>query len=138
MARERRATRRRRIGVTPVNGKQVRAADGEPALKSRVARLRSQLDVLDLRLLEVLAERSAVVRELAAHKHSLGIPLYDPKREGEMAEAHARWAERLDLPQQLVSDVFRLVLQASRELQANLSRGTAQMKESSAARMTRA
>ena len=95
----------------------------EPALRSQVARLRSEVDALDLRILEILAERIAVVRELAEHKGALGIPLRDPQRETEMAELHARWAERLGLPQQLVSDLFSLVLQSSRELQASLRYG---------------
>jgi|GEM_PF-3240137 len=106
-----------------MNGKSAGVAFDEPALRSDVARLRNEVDALDLRLLEILAMRIAIVRELAAHKCALGIPLCDAKREAEMAELHARWAERLDLPQRLVSDLFSLVLQSSRELQASLSHG---------------
>jgi chorismate mutase/prephenate dehydrogenase len=96
------------------------------------------VDGLDLCLLEIVAKRLAIVRELAAYKCALGIPLCDATREGEMAELHARWAERLDLPQQLVSDLFSLVMQSSRELQASLRQGAAHLKESSSARKMRA
>jgi chorismate mutase len=106
-----------------MNGKSAAVAFDEPAQRSSVVRLRNEVDALDLRLLEILAKRAAIVRELAAHKCALGIPLCDATREAEMAELHARWAERLDLPQQLVSDLFRLVLQSSRELQASLAGG---------------
>ncbi|HYC92033.1 MAG TPA: chorismate mutase [Thermoanaerobaculia bacterium] len=105
----------------------------ELARRSRVVHLRKEVDTLDLRLLEILARRMALVRELAVHKCALGIPLYDAKREGEMAELHARWAERLDLPQQLVSELFSVVLQSSRELQASLRPGAIPRKESSVA-----
>ncbi len=114
------------------------AAFDEPVLRSRVDRLRNEVDGLDLCLLEIVAKRLAIVRELAAHKRALGIPLCDPQREGEMAELHARWAERLDLPQQFVSDLFSLVLQSSRELQASLRQGVVHLKESSSARKIRA
>jgi chorismate mutase len=92
----------------------------EPELRSRVADLRQAVDTLDLRLLEILAERAAVVRELARHKCALAIPLCDPAREGEMERLHNRWAERLGLPQQFVRELFGLVLRSSRELQAHL------------------
>lgn len=92
----------------------------EPDLRSRVADLRDRVDSLDLRLLQTLADRAAVVRELSTHKHALGIPLCDPAREGEMEQMHASWADRLGLPQQFVRDLFAVVLQSSRDLQARL------------------
>jgi len=110
-----------------MNGESAGVSFDEPVLRSRVDRLRNDVDALDLRLLEIVAKRLAIVRELAAHKRALGIPLCDPKREGEMAELHAHWAERLDLPQQLVSDLFSLVLQSSRELQASLRQGVSRL-----------
>ena len=110
----------------------------EPSLRSRVSRLRNEVDDLDLRLLEILAKRAAVVRELAGYKCALGIPLRDPKRESEMAELHARWADRLGLPQPLVSELFSVVLRSSRELQASLRHGAAHRKETSSARKIRA
>lgn len=110
----------------------------EPALHARVVQLRKEVDSLDLHLLETLATRVAIVRELATYKRALGIPLCDPKREGEMAELHARWAERLGLPQELVSELFSVVLQSSRDLQARLHRGAVHLNESSSARKMRA
>jgi len=121
-----------------MNGNSAGVAFDEPALRSRLDRLRNEVDNLDFRLLEILAKRVAVVRELAAYKCALGIPLCDPKREHEMAELHARWAERLDLPQQLVDELFSLVLQSSRDLQASLRRGAVPLNETSSARKIRA
>jgi len=106
--------------------------------RAHVARLRKEVDALDLHLLEVLAERAALVLELSAHKCALGIPVRDPEREREMAELHARWAEQLNLPHHFVSELFAVVLRCSRELQEGLRGGAVRYGQSSSARKIRA
>lgn len=108
--------------------------NNEPALRSRVARLRKEVDTLDLRFLEILAKRIEIVQELSVYKCALGIPLRDAEREEELAELHSVWAERLGLPQALVRELFSVVMQSSRELQASLRRGAVQVNESASAR----
>ncbi len=45
---------------------------------------RRKIDKLDLRLLALLNERTRVVAEIAAAKHALGLPVYEPRREDEV------------------------------------------------------
>jgi chorismate mutase-like protein len=46
-----------------------------------LARQRAQIDAIDLRLLELLNERTRVVEEIGRIKESLTMPIYEPKRE---------------------------------------------------------
>jgi chorismate mutase len=52
----------------------------EEALKA-LAECRKSIDALDLRLLELLNERTRVVERIGRAKESVGLPVYEPKRE---------------------------------------------------------
>lgn len=92
----------------------------ERAVAPEVQRRRQRIDALDRQLVELLAERARVVRELADLKRRHHIPIRDDARERAMHEMHARWAEELALPPRVVDGLFRLVLWASRNMQAEL------------------
>jgi chorismate mutase len=46
-----------------------------------LAQYRDQIDALDLRLLELLNERTRVVEKIGQVKESMSLPIYEPKRE---------------------------------------------------------
>lgn len=46
-----------------------------------LAKYRDQIDALDLRLLELLNERTRVVEKIGQVKESMSLPIYEPKRE---------------------------------------------------------
>jgi chorismate mutase-like protein len=52
----------------------------DDALKA-LAECRKSIDALDLRLLELLNERTRVVEQIGRAKESVGLPIYEPKRE---------------------------------------------------------
>jgi len=52
----------------------------EEALKA-LAESRKAIDALDLQLLELLNRRTRVVEEIGRAKESVGLPIYEPKRE---------------------------------------------------------
>lgn len=52
----------------------------EEALRM-LAESRKSIDALDLRLLELLNERTRVVEHIGRAKESAGLPIYEPKRE---------------------------------------------------------
>ena len=89
-------------------------------VSAEVTRRRDRIDALDRQLVELLAERRGVVRELASIKRAEGIPIRDDAREATMHAMHARWAEELELPSHVVEGLFRLVLWSSRNQQAHL------------------
>jgi chorismate mutase len=52
----------------------------EEALRT-LAESRKAIDALDLKLLELLNQRTRVVEEIGRAKESLALPIYEPKRE---------------------------------------------------------
>jgi chorismate mutase-like protein len=49
--------------------------------KQKLAECRARIDAIDLRLLELLNERTRVVEEIGKTKEEFGLPIYEPKRE---------------------------------------------------------
>ena len=47
----------------------------------QLAECRRKIDVLDMRLLELLNERTRVVEEIGRIKRHLSLPIYEPRRE---------------------------------------------------------
>jgi chorismate mutase len=45
---------------------------------------RKRVDAIDLRLLDLLNERTRVVEEIGRAKQSAGLPIYEPKREDDV------------------------------------------------------
>ena len=50
----------------------------------QLAECRRKIDILDVRLLELLNERTRVVEEIGRIKQHLSLPIYEPKREEEV------------------------------------------------------
>lgn len=82
-----------------------------------LARLRERLDGVDRRLLEALAERQEVVAEVAQLKAGGGDVIRDPGREEALLGRLVDLGQELGLHAQLVTAVFREVLDHSLRLQ---------------------
>lgn len=82
--------------------------------------LRGQIDAIDRDLLQLLSRRMAVVEELASHKREHSLRVRDAERERTLLHDRREVAERLGLPPEIVESLFRLIMWASRDLQASL------------------
>ncbi len=80
--------------------------------------LRAMIDAVDRDLLRMLARRYALVGEIAEYKRGHRLPIRDFQREREILDDRREHAAPLGLSPQLVESLFRLVLWASRDLQA--------------------
>lgn len=81
-----------------------------------LARCRESIDELDLRLLEILNERTAVVEEIGRIKQKLRLAIYEPKREEEVLEnvtAHNRGP----LGDDAVKRIFERIIDEMRTVQ---------------------
>jgi chorismate mutase / prephenate dehydrogenase len=87
---------------------------------SALALLRENLDAIDAKLLQLLAQRMGVVGDIASHKRAEGVRIRDLSRERAVLSERCRQAEDLGLPPAIIESIFRLVLLASRERQAAL------------------
>jgi chorismate mutase len=76
--------------------------------------LRAEIDALDRALVDLLAQRRAVVRRIAQHKHQHHLPALDAAREAELLAATAAYARERGVPEPLVREVLAVVLLDSR------------------------
>jgi chorismate mutase / prephenate dehydrogenase len=75
--------------------------------------LRDKIDVVDRQLLDLLAQRLALVGEVGEVKSRHGLPIYAPDREASMLAGRRVEAERLGVPGDLIEDVLRRVMRES-------------------------
>lgn len=57
--------------------------DRDAALKA-LADCRARIDALDLRILELINQRTRIVEEIGRIKRQLNMPIYEPRREDEV------------------------------------------------------
>ncbi|HXE46182.1 MAG TPA: chorismate mutase [Conexibacter sp.] len=81
---------------------------GPSTQTSALASLRERIDRVDEQLLNALAERVAICREVADHKREQGIPMMQPERVAAVAD---RWAE-LGAERKLDADFARAMAHA--------------------------
>lgn len=82
--------------------------------------LRAMIDALDRDLLQIMAQRMALVSEVAASKRASGLRIRDAERERDVLEDRQERARSLGLPPEEIESIFRLILRTSRDHQATL------------------
>ncbi|MDD0823963.1 bifunctional chorismate mutase/prephenate dehydrogenase [Mannheimia sp. AT1] len=78
-----------------------------------LAPLREKIDQVDQQLIDLLAQRLALVAEVGKVKSEHGIPVYAPDREAIMIAARREEAEKKGIPADLIEDVLRRVMRES-------------------------
>lgn len=81
---------------------------GTPDLES----IRDRLDVVDRRLVEVLAERSRLITDVVRYKHAHGMKVVDRDREERMLLKIGEIAAEADLDPRIARQVLRSVIDA--------------------------
>ncbi|HLT91569.1 MAG TPA: bifunctional chorismate mutase/prephenate dehydrogenase [Woeseiaceae bacterium] len=85
--------------------------------------LRNQLDGIDHRILELVAERQATIAEIARVKHSTGFPLRDFKRERDVFQKARRKADEVGVSADVAEQLMRLLIRYSLTQQEKTSLG---------------
>lgn len=80
-------------------------------------RLRGEIDGLDHRLIQLLARRSKISREIGQYKREKGLEIRDGKREAELMKKRTQWATDFGVDRELIKQVFDLLMATSREIQ---------------------
>ncbi len=78
------------------------------------------IDSVDRELLRLLAKRFSLIGEVAEYKRDNRVPIRDFQREREILDDRRHRATPLGLSPELVESAFRLIMWASRDLQATL------------------
>jgi chorismate mutase len=80
------------------------------AMEDELEVLRRQIDAVDERFVELLAERFRITRRVGHIKSDRGLPAQDSIREAQIDEKVRRLAAEHALDEGLVSDVLRAVI----------------------------
>lgn len=74
---------------------------------------RQRIDDLDDQIIELLAERTAVIREVGHLKHEKGIPSIIQQRVDEVRERNAKHAAEKGMDADLVRQIYTLLIDRS-------------------------
>ncbi len=96
------------------------AARSGPDIPPQLQSLRDRIDAVDHQFLELLAQRHALVTEVASVKRTSGVPIQDANRETNLLMDRCAHASKKGLSPDVTESLFRLVLWASRNRQAEL------------------
>jgi chorismate mutase-like protein len=99
-----------------------RKADGMTAsqVDAGLAGYRRRIDAIDDRVLAILGERFAVIREVAAYKEPRGIPAVIPDRVFEVRERCAARAAAHGLEQDFVRALYDLMIEEACRTESRL------------------
>lgn len=82
-----------------------------------VTRLRTGIDAIDYELVDLLSRRQRLALEIGQVKAERGAPVRSPDREAELLERVRSQAETLGYEQDIVQEIYGLILEASRRAQ---------------------
>jgi chorismate mutase / prephenate dehydrogenase len=88
------------------------------SLPLEIAEARKIIDEIDHALIDLLVRRRAVVKELFAKKHALGLPIVDPEREKHLLDERQSYARLQGISSELVGGIFGKVLEDSHTIDA--------------------
>ena len=80
-------------------------------------KLREQIDGIDSRLVELLAQRSELTRKVGEFKSKTGLPIYVPSREAKLLQSRKQQAAEYGLSESLIEDVLRRIMRESYQTQ---------------------
>ncbi|MCK8082736.1 bifunctional chorismate mutase/prephenate dehydrogenase [Vibrio sp. 1CM24A] len=75
--------------------------------------LRDQIDAVDKQMLDLLAQRLALIEKVGEVKSEHGLPIYVPEREAAMLASRRQEAEKIGVPPQLIEDILRRTMRES-------------------------
>ncbi len=82
----------------------------------RILNLRSAIDTVDRRIIELLQERASLAREIGQVKKEIGMAILDPGREGKVKRKLAAGPQGPMETEQLVR-IYEVIMAESRRLQ---------------------
>jgi chorismate mutase len=93
---------------------------------------RVRIDEIDVRLIQLLNERTKIVERIGAIKRSLALPIYEPKREDQVL-ANVLAHNAGPLPEDAIRRVFERIMDEMRNLQKTKMIEEAESRRDSAA-----
>lgn len=92
----------------------------DPPPPTELADCRNAIEVVDHRIVALLAERVALARRTAGIKRAAGLPILDPQREAEVIRRAVVMAREHDLATEPVREIFWHIVGMSRRAQEDV------------------
>ena len=99
-------------------GKRRRVMGPESLTRPRKHDLRSMIDRYDKQILAALGHRTDIARKIGKLKMNQAAPVVDPDRERRMMLQREEWGKSLGLPEDLIRELFAVILKQSSRIQA--------------------
>lgn len=77
--------------------------------KTHLEVLRGKIDVLDKEIVQLIAERMKLVKDIKKLKDEADLPVLQPARWQEMMEQRVLWAEKSDLSSEFILEIFSAI-----------------------------
>lgn len=84
---------------------------------SDLHKIRNEIDSIDRKILSLLAKRLLCAEKIAAKKKCLHLPVFDSSREDEIFQRIKDEAVSLEIPQDMVTSIFKEIIHQSSRLQ---------------------
>ena len=91
-------------------------SEQQRVFNERLEACRARIDAVDLRLLELLSERTSVVEEIGRIKSEAQLPVYEPRREDQVF-ANVTGHNRGPLPDDALRRIFERIIDEMRRNQ---------------------
>ncbi|MGI4875048.1 MAG: chorismate mutase [Janthinobacterium lividum] len=91
--------------------------------RNKAEELRQKMDEADREILEVLARRMALVQELAEYKKENNVKILQIERWQEIFKTRPEWAQRLNVSDKFVGELYKLIHIESIRLQTQVLNG---------------
>ena len=87
----------------------------------KLENIRKELDIIDAKLIKLLAKRQAYMPFVGKYKKENNLPFNQPEREKEILKSKGKMAKDLGLDPNFVEKVFLLIFKNSKEIQKRQS-----------------
>ena len=81
---------------------------------------RKDIDKIDDNIIELLAKRKNLIKEIASIKKELNKPIIDEEREQEIIERLKKISKEKDLDENFISSIYEIILNNSKEEQGKI------------------
>lgn len=99
----------------------IRNTDSENAdFKDQLVRLRKAIDKIDYEVLELLASRSKLVREIGLYKKENNITIFQPERWAEIVDTRKKYGQEIHLSEEMILDLVKLIHRESISVQTKV------------------
>lgn len=82
--------------------------------------LRKEIDKIDNKIVELVAKRLSLVKEIAELKNKKNIEILDKNREAEIIKEKQKLAKKLNISPELVNEIFEEIIKNSIRIQEKI------------------